>query len=87
MILELHHTGLGPGLEAPQAWHNLQRRSLQQLTFDKHGVREIGLSCFLRTSTGFALGKGDTSPNFQILFERSVNDLANGECQQLHIFL
>ena len=32
MILELHHTGLGSGFEAPQAWNNLQRHSLQQLS-------------------------------------------------------
>ena len=35
-------------------------------TFERQGVREIGLRCFFRSSTGFTFGKGETSANFQI---------------------
>ena len=44
-------------------------------TFERQGVREIGLRCFFRSSTGFTFGNGETSSNFQIFGRRcSLNE-------------
>ena len=39
-------------------------------TFERQGVREIGHRCFFQCSTGFTLGNGETSANFQIFGRR-----------------
>ena len=44
-------------------------------TFERQGVRELGLRCFFKSSTGFTFGNGETSANFQIFGRRcSLND-------------